>query len=72
MGDKDEHADDTGPLEIKRDDQVTQGVEVDARDLHDDDEDVVQEASEDSFPTSDPPAYRGRRRGGSPEPVPPE
>ncbi len=72
MGDKEERDDQTGPLEIKREDQVTQGVEVDPRELHDDDEDVVQEASEDSFPTSDPPAYRGRGRGGSPQPVPPE
>lgn len=72
MGAKDERADETGPLEVKRDDQVTQGVEVDARDLHDENEDVVQEGSEDSFPTSDPPAYMGRGRGGSPQPVPPK
>jgi len=72
VGDKNQRTDEKGPLDIERDDQVTQGVEVDARDLHDEDEDVVQEGSEDSFPTSDPPAYMGRGRGGSPQPVPPE
>ena len=71
MGDRSKSAGESGPFDIRREDQVTQGTEVDARDLHDEEEDIVQEASEDSFPTSDPPAYTGRSRRGGTEPVPP-
>ena len=43
---------------IVRQDEVTQGTEV-ANLPHADD--PIQEASEESFPASDPPAFSGRR-----------
>jgi hypothetical protein len=47
-----------GHLKVIRTDEVTQGTEV-ANLPHSDD--PIQEASEDSFPASDPPAFTGRR-----------
>jgi hypothetical protein len=55
---RDGHAADTEGPKIVRKDQVTQGTEM-ANLPHADD--PIQEASEESFPASDPPAFSGRR-----------